>query len=45
MSIIKCIWFTCFTPTDLNQIKSNQIVFKASNIHLKEMKISEKLFI
>ncbi len=28
----------------LNQIKSNQILFKVVNVHLKEMKISKKLF-
>ncbi len=27
-----------------NQIKSNQILFKVSNVHLKEYKISKKLF-
>ncbi len=27
-----------------NQIKSNQILFKVSNVHLKEKKISKKLF-
>ncbi len=27
-----------------NQIKSNQILFKFTNVHLKEKKISKKLF-
>ncbi len=28
----------------INQIKSNQIIFKVGNVHLKEKKISKKLF-
>ncbi len=28
----------------VSQIKSNQILFKVGNVHLKEKKISKKLF-
>ncbi len=34
----------CYNYGGPNQIKSNQILFKVGNVHLKEKKISKKLF-
>ncbi len=42
--VMGCFDYIMYVLYCSNQIKSNQILFKVGNLHLKEKKISKKLY-